>query len=196
MTFDPNVPNAGQSPGLFPPGNNTNFARLKALINAEHVFNDTAAVTDGVHRQATMIARLDPVSLPAGTNGMYYNKVVGSTALPFYYDGTSIYALAPVRASVTFNNLGVVQGNAFNATVALLSPGEYEISFTIALPSKYPQFSLTCIQTADGNPMIGKVLSLTTVGATVTKMSVRFVNTINGQTITNIIQGNLIVFGG
>jgi len=77
MTFDPNIPNAGQSPGLFPPQNNQNFARLKTIINADHVFNDTTQATDGYHRQATMIARAQPVALPTGSNAILYSWWTG-----------------------------------------------------------------------------------------------------------------------
>lgn len=100
MTFDPNAPNPGQSPGLFPTQNNTNYARLKTIINADHVFNDTAQATDGVHRQVTMISRADPVSLPAGTNSILYSWIDGDgqTQLKFY-NGTVDYDITPIAPS-------------------------------------------------------------------------------------------------
>jgi len=96
MTFDPNVPNAGQSPGLFPAQNVTNMTRVKALINAEHVFNDTAQADDGVHRQMTMVARADPGALPAGTNGMLYTWIDGSARPQLkFWNGTTFSQLTP-----------------------------------------------------------------------------------------------------
>lgn len=96
MTFDPNVPNAGQSPGLFPAQMNTDLNRLKTLINAEHVFNDTAQADDGVHRQMTMVARTDPVALPAGTNGMLYTWLDSSNRPQLkYWNGTVFNQLTP-----------------------------------------------------------------------------------------------------
>ena len=104
MTFDPNVPNAAQSPGVFPAQNNTNFARLKTIINEDHVFNDTAAVTDGAHRQVTLLthAIAVPGDLPAGTNGMAYAWVDadGQTQLRFY-NGTTDTQLTPNTSSPT-----------------------------------------------------------------------------------------------
>jgi len=99
MTFDPNVPNANQSPGLFPAQNNNNYARLKTIINADHVFNDTAAANDGVHRQVTMVTHpiAVPGDLPAGTNGLAYAWVDadGQTQLRFY-NGTDDFQLTPL----------------------------------------------------------------------------------------------------
>jgi hypothetical protein len=77
MTFDANQPNAAQSPGIFPVGANTNWTRLKTLVNAEHVFNDTAAPNDGTHRQVTLVNRVDPTVVPDGTNSMVFGKAAG-----------------------------------------------------------------------------------------------------------------------
>jgi hypothetical protein len=96
MTYDTNTPNAAQSPGLFPSGNNVNFARLKTIINADHVFNDTAQSTDGVHRQSTMIARAMPGSLPGGTNSILYTWLDGfGQAQLRFYNGTKDFQLTP-----------------------------------------------------------------------------------------------------
>ena len=95
MTFDINVPNSGQSPGIFPAQNNTNFSRLQAIISGDHVFNNTAQADDGVHKQVTLVARGDPVSLPSGTNGIFYNKLVSSVSQLFYYNGTTVQQITP-----------------------------------------------------------------------------------------------------
>ncbi len=90
MSFNPNVPNASQSPGIFPAQNNTNFNRLKTIINADHVFNDSAQTTDGIHRQCTMVSRAVPMVLPAGSNAILYSWVdgLGQTQLRFYNGNT------------------------------------------------------------------------------------------------------------
>ena len=192
MTFDPNVPNASQSPGLFPAQMNANLTRLKTIILGDHVFNDTAQPDDGTHKQVTLVARVDPVSLPAGTNGILYGKIAGSTAKVFYYDGARVFKMAQVLAAVTFNQAGTIQGNSFGVASVVSSGGgspQYTITFSPALPDIFPQFSLSCVEPS-GNPVIGKVLSFT-----VTTMVVRFVNQ-NGTTVNPMTQGNLIVFGG
>ncbi len=119
MTFDPNVPNAGQSPGLFPPQNNTNFARLKTIINADHVFNDTAQTTDGVHRQCTMIARAQPVGLPTGTNAILYSWIDANGASQLrYYNGATDTQITPFATPVAkITGSVALAGNATSGTV-------------------------------------------------------------------------------
>lgn len=119
MTFDPNIPNAGQSPGLFPPQNNTNFARLKTIINADHVFNDTAQSTDGFHRQATMVARAQPGALPVGSNAILYAWLDGSgqTQLRFY-NGANDFQLTPqIAAPTKVTGSVALAGNATSGTI-------------------------------------------------------------------------------
>ena len=74
MTFNIVVPNAGQSPGVFPAQNNTNFSRLKTIINADHNFTDSIAASEGAHKKATFInLSPQPIGFPAGTNGILYS---------------------------------------------------------------------------------------------------------------------------
>ncbi len=120
MTFDPNIPNAGQSPGLFPPQNNTNFARLKTIINADHVFNDTAQSTDGFHRQCTLIARAQPGGLPAGSNSILYTWLDGSGQSQLrFYNGAADFQLTPLVNTGVTKVAGSVAlaGNATSGTV-------------------------------------------------------------------------------
>ena len=124
MTYDVNVPNAAASPGLFPLQNNTNYARLKTIINADHVFNDTGQSTDGFHRQVTMISRATPVGLPTGTNGILYAKVdgLGQNQL-FFYNGNADFAITAANAESvisgevdvdgTFKNTSAIPPNSF-----------------------------------------------------------------------------------
>lgn len=97
MTFDPSIPNPSQSPGLFPTQNATNYARLKTIINADHLFNDTAQSTDGFHRQMTMIDRAIPVApLPTGANGILYSYLdANSQSQMAFFNGTTNYTLTP-----------------------------------------------------------------------------------------------------
>lgn len=124
MTFDPSVPNAAQSPGLFPPQNNTNFARIKTIINADHVFNDTAQSTDGVHRQVTMIVRAQPVGLPGGTNSILYSWIDGDgqTQLRFY-NGLTDIQLTPPEQLYPIRVVGSASLTANNTTTAYADPG-------------------------------------------------------------------------
>lgn len=166
MTFNANIPDTTQSPGLFPAQANTNFSRLQTLVNAEHVFNNTAQANDGVHRQSTYVSRADPVSLPAGTQGMVYfasNRAKG-------YDGTTVYYLPGILAAVTFNNTGTKQGVGTNVTnVTKLSPGQFVVNFTNPINVTQSQFSVNAYSNALGvNYTAGLSQPLTTTSAAVT----------------------------
>lgn len=89
MSYNTGVPNAAASPGLFPVQSNTNFDRLKTIINAEHVFNDTAAADDGVHKQVSLVTRSTPGALTSGTSGVLYTNVVNGVGQLFFYNGST-----------------------------------------------------------------------------------------------------------
>lgn len=124
MTFDPNVPNASQSPGLFPAQANTNFARIKTLINADHVFNDTASSTDGVHRQMQMVARAVPVSLAVGVNAICYTWIdsLGRAQLRFY-NGVTDVQLTPPQELYPIRVAGATSLAAGASTTVYADPG-------------------------------------------------------------------------
>ena len=122
MTFDPNVPNASQSPGLFPPQNNTNFARLKTIIAGDHVFNDTTQTSDGFHNQVHMFVRASPSTLD-GANSILYSWVDANSQTQLrFYNGAFDYQITPIDTvltgtvtinSSTFTNIVAVPANVF-----------------------------------------------------------------------------------
>lgn len=138
MTFDPAIPKAAQSPGLFPTQNNTNYTRLKTIINADHVFNDTAASTDGVHKQMTLVSRAHPVgALPVGTNSMLYS-FSGTTQQLWFYDGSSHFQVTPtmpIRAAVAFDGNGVIQSQVNVSSAVKSGTSIFTINFTIPMPN-------------------------------------------------------------
>lgn len=121
MTFSIIVPNAAQSPGLFPAQNNTNFSRLKTIIAADHIFNDTAAANDGTHLQVTLTNRVDPTTVPAGTNSMVYGKTATDLVNElWFYDNVTARQLnwRELSGTVTLNNssfttIAAVPANCF-----------------------------------------------------------------------------------
>lgn len=124
MSFDANVPNASQSPGLFPGQSNTNFTRLKNIINADHVFNDSAQATDGVHRQCTMIARASPGSLPAGTNSILYTWLdSGSKAQLRFYNGVTDQIITPLDIEAPLRVVGTQSVSGSTTVTAYADPG-------------------------------------------------------------------------
>lgn len=96
MTFSITVPNASQSPGLFPAQNNINFQRIKDIVNAEHDWTDSSSTSQGLHKQATFINRTDPGSIPAG-NGILYSKNDSDGASQLHwYNGSVNYQITPI----------------------------------------------------------------------------------------------------
>lgn len=131
MTFDPNVPNGGQSPGQFPAQNNTNFTRLKTIINADHIFNDTGQTTDGFHRQCTLISRAQPSSLPTGSNSILYSWLDGSNQNQLrFYNGVNDYQVTPFAAApVKVTGSVVLAGGATSASVYTIPTNTYGTIF-------------------------------------------------------------------
>lgn len=99
MTFNIIVPNQGSSPGIFPAQNNTNFLRLKDIINNDHNFTDSSSLSQGIHKQATFINRNTPVGLPAG-NGILYSQAdtTGASQLHWYNGATDVQITPGVQA--------------------------------------------------------------------------------------------------
>jgi hypothetical protein len=121
MTFSVIVPNASQSPGLFPAQNNTNFLRLQTIQAADHVFNDTAAANDGTHLQVTLTNRVDPTTVPAGTNSILYGKTATDAVNElWFYDNVAAKQLnwRELDGTVTLNGssfttIATVPANCF-----------------------------------------------------------------------------------
>lgn len=116
MTFNAGIPNASQSPGLFPAQNQTNMTRLKAIIGADHQFNDTTVPdTDGVHKQVTYINRATPGTLPANTNSILYAKEDANGASQLYfYNGATDTAITPIGSlKFTGNSGSLAPGGTF-----------------------------------------------------------------------------------
>lgn len=124
MGYIVNVPNASQSPGLFPTQNNENFSRLKTIINADHVFNDAAQATDGIHRQVSMSYRAIPVVLPSGVNAILYTAL-DSLSRPqlYFYNGIVNVQLTPPDELYPIRVTGSASLTAGGSTTAYADPG-------------------------------------------------------------------------
>lgn len=200
MTFDPNTPNAGQSPGLFPAQSNTNFARLKTIINAEHVFNDTTSATDGVHRQMTTVNRADPVTLIPGTNAILYTKTSGGASQLFFYNGANIQQITPfaqiIKAMVNFNGIPgspVIRSQTNVTTVTKNGTGDYTITFGTPIANDNYVVQITGMRNSSGTGSFGCVAGDSTYTNSVKVGSLR-VNFFNTQsTLTDAFMANIVV---
>jgi hypothetical protein len=125
MTFSIIVPNANQSPGLFPAQNNTNFQRLKDIINNEHLFSDASIPNQGFHKQVTLINKsAAPVGLPTGGNGIVFsiNDADGQSQL-HWYNGIGDYPLTPPEKLYPLKLTGVANVVANGTHIILPDPG-------------------------------------------------------------------------
>ncbi len=199
MTFDPNIPNAGQSPGLFPAQSNTNYARLKTIINAEHVFNDTASASDGIHRQVTFINRSTPGSTGAGNAILYTRSTSGATQL-FFYNGVNVQQITPfaqiVKAMVNFNGIPgtpMIRSASNVSSVTKNGTGDYTINFATPIANDNYVVLLTGMRNSSGSGSFGCVAGSSTYTNSVKVGSVR-VNFFNTQTsLTDVFMGNIVV---
>lgn len=157
MSFSTNVPNASQSPGLFPAQIQTNWTRLKTIISQDHIFNDTAnSATDGIHKKVSFQTRnvINPAK-PSGAASSLYTRNDGSGIPQLrFYNGTE-YTLTPatapavtVLAAVNFNGTGadgaktIRDSYGVSSVVQTTTPQlpisntyiTYEIFFSPALP--------------------------------------------------------------
>jgi hypothetical protein len=121
MTFDPGIPVKTQSPGLFPDQMHADLNRLKTIIEADHVFNTTAQVNDGVHKQVKLINRAAPVALVNGESGMHYSTANAlGQSIEWWYNGVCYYPQSTTKAFVNFSG-----------TTMVIRPGAYNIGTVV-----------------------------------------------------------------
>ena len=201
MTFNITVPSAGQSPGLFPPQNNTNFSVLKNIIDRDHIFNDTPAIGDnsGTHRQVTMTARAPPVSLPVGTNSIAYTWIDAfGRAQLIFYDGTTHVQLTPgIVAAVNFDGTGALGAQTIRsqynvASVVRTGTGAYTINFAFLMPNNNYIVQVTGMRNTSGNISNGFIAGNATYGNSVAVGSVK-VEFVGESSPQNVLMGNITV---
>jgi hypothetical protein len=151
MTFSINVPNAAQSPGLFPAQNNTNFLRLRDIINNDHNFTNSAAAAQGIHKQVTLINRSTPVGLTAG-NAIVYTKpdIFGATQL-WLYNGATNQQLTPHDLLLPIRIVGGQSLGPSATAVILADPGYRYCGTAWGLFQDSTAFSLYNVLRSGGN---------------------------------------------
>ncbi len=135
MTYNQQVPNASQSPAIFPSQGQANFSRLRTIINNDHIFNDTAPGpspnNDGRHRQVTLRNRVDPVNLATGMNSMLYSSSAAASVNQLkYWDGTVYNQLTPVTLAVPMVVTGQAAAVPTGATVLAFADPGYKYAAT------------------------------------------------------------------
>jgi hypothetical protein len=202
MTYQTNIPNSGQSPGLFPAQANANFTRLKTIVGANHKFNDTAATDDGYHQDIKIL----PIAVP-GTDAtigqLFANTAISSFPLS-YVDGlNNLYQITPtlpVRAAVNFSVTPVTFAITINysqnvASVVRTSNGLYTITFTIAMPSNFYIASGMCMFPFGTNIPL-QIQGNATYGNSVTTGHVKIDTGVDGTSSADPINVMLLISGG
>jgi hypothetical protein len=214
MTYSTNVPNASQSPASFPTQNQTNFTRLKALVGADHQFNDTLAGNDGYHKVARWVTQGG--SFGDGTPGaiagvgQLYTKSASvnrsgaseTSQHLFYKQGDNASAakeipisVTPIRAFVNFDSTGTIRSSFGVSSVSKTATGRYTITFSPALPSDGYAASVTGARSGSGQQIFGQVAS-GTYGSNVTTTTLKVEFYSDNGNYQDVVMGNVIVVGG
>ncbi len=202
MTFNINTPNAGESPGVFPTQNNTNFAVLKTIINVDHIFNNTPAPGDnsGTHRQVTMTARALPASLPnAGTNAILYTFLDSlSVAQLGYYNGVTNFQITPgIVAAVNFDGTGALGNQTIRSKLNVSSvdktaSGSYTINLSPPLPDNNYIVQITGMRNTN-SVSFGCVLGNTVYGNSVAVGSIKVIFVGQNISLQDVFMGNITI---
>jgi len=199
MTYSSGIPVASESPSAFPVQSQTNFARLKTIIGADHEFNDTTATNDGWHN----IVHLNEPTPPTGAlaaKGRFYAKTSALRVHAFYMDSSGTeYQMSPtmpIRAAVNFNGTIAVPSlrSSYNVTsVAKDNTGLYTITFTNAMPDNNYIVQATGMRDTTSGVSIGCVYGDTYgTAVTATTLTVVFFN--ESGSPRDVVAGNVTVF--
>ncbi len=213
MSFSTNVPNASQSPGLFPAQNQTNLTRLKTIISQDHVFNNTAnASTDGIHKKVSLQTRASTPSTPAGAASVLFTKADGGgTPQLHFYNGTD-YTLTPIvapavtiLACVNFNGTGALGANqtirsSYGVSTVVRVVGaiaRYQINFSPALANVNYIVSITGMRDSSSanRSIVGCVQSSNTYSDSVStsRIIIRFYDEDAVDVVP--LMGNVVIYG-
>jgi hypothetical protein len=207
MVYTANVPQANQAIATTQPTILANFNFLASSIGQEHNFNGAGSGTDTYHLQASMPNKsVDPTSLPAGTNGVYY--VLGNTAKFYNTSQVGGNLLGAVNAMINFNGTGATGQslnaggnqirNSFNINASLSthdSTGNYTITFTNPLPSINGCVLITGMRGATGE-VFGFIQGATSLSTSYSTTQIKIGFQSSSSTARDVLVGTLMIFGG
>lgn len=191
MTWNPNNPAASDKIRAWPNEVTTNnWPMLETMISEDHQFNNTPVPNDnsGYHKivhyvnQAGDLGDNTPAVAPVANTAMEYTKtidyfqegggVAGTREVPCWQPGNRAAATeeatlaAPIRAAVSFNQLGAILGQAFNVTdVTLPSATTCTVVFDKPMPSTNYLVIATLNQASNSQQLV-TVTSKTTTNVT------------------------------
>ncbi len=97
MSYNTGIPNANQSPGLFPAQANTNFLRIQQIVERDHFFLLASDPLEGAHKQVSFLNMTNPTdpSVLTSVNGILYAKQVDGKSQLFWFNGSDYYEITP-----------------------------------------------------------------------------------------------------
>lgn len=203
MTFDATKPDASQSPSLAPAQIQTNWSRVKTLVDADHQFNDTAATNDGFHNQVSFLNN-NITSLPATKNAVMYSKNgdlgTGTNRDEVYSRNASLECPFALRAFVMFDgratNGACTLNSAFNVSgVSRTAEGLYTVTFSALLTDK---FVVSCVAQSGAANKIRVLQPLRgaayTTAQTTTTLNLQCYNA--GENLRDFTSAHVLIFGG
>ena len=195
MTFNPAIPANSDSPANFPAQAQTNWARLQALVTADHQFNLSAAANDGYHN-LVHLSQQAPAGVLAAT-GRLYSKSSAGRIHAFYMDDTGagyqITPTMPIRAAVNFNAAGGIRSQYNVTSVTRTGAGEYTVNFTTALPDTNYIVLVTGMRGSSGKVAIAAVKGDGTYGNSVSTAFVKVEFFGQNTGATDVLMGNVTI---
>lgn len=201
-TYQPAVPQSGDSPSVFPGQGQGNFGRLQTIVSADHQFNNTAAANDGYHN--LIHETLQAPSGALASTGRLFAKISAGRVQQFYMDDNAnayqITPTMPIRAAVNFNGIaGASIRSQYNvASVTRTATGSYTITFTNAMPDNNYIVQVTGMRDATtgggGTVCYGFVTANATYGTIVTTSSVKVQFNGGGNSLVDVFMANVTVF--
>lgn len=162
MTFNPNLPQVTDKLRQFPGDVTTNnWPRLTANFGANHIFNNSAASTDGYHTIAFWSNQSGAQTALTGVGKLYTRTITGpntkATEQLCYIPGTNpvagdfpeaVLSVMPLRSCVFINGAGVTQ-SSYNCTAARVATGQYRVTIT-TLPSTMKIYPMAIVYDTGG----------------------------------------------
>lgn len=178
MTFNPQIPQAGDRPSNSQAQLLTNFGQLNTLFNADHVaYNDATVANRGLHRKVTFITSVaDPAH--AFPKTQLYTKTSSNAVVNdryndlYYYEqnttGTTIISQltgggVSAAAWVNYDAITPAIRRQINiASIVKNGVGDYTVNFSRPMTAADYATVATCNITGIGGPVTISILNQTT----------------------------------
>ena len=199
MSFNASIPQATDSPSIFPAQAQTNWTRFQTIVEADHQFNISATANDGYHNLVHLTPQ-SPSGVLAGA-GRLYVKTAGTYLQQFYMDDNGReYQVTPgIIAAVNFNGTGAVGNQVLRSALNVTSvnrtgTGKYTVTFTTAIANDSYIVSFTGMRADTASGALCCVKGDPTYSNAVTTGTLLLETYGTGDNYQNVLMGNLLVY--